>query len=257
MMKRFPFPFLSLAAYFLILSALGNPDTALGAVRFDVVGSPTEVINTGRSEVLGSINLIVRGTGNVTGTSPGGAVQIGLLWGDPALQIDNTAASGVRVFYSSAFTSASPSILSLGNRDLGGRCAGYLILNLQAGTPLTEGDYLRIEGIRGRIDLSSALTPGTDLYVTLQSANNPAACSFSVDRLRVATSFRGLKMDVASDGLSYVVHITEGFARAFVDADAGDDGLRNNDRVDSGGNPLGGPANSTQVLIRLDGIPDP
>jgi len=35
-----------------------QPDVA-ASTRFDVVGSPTEVINTGRSEVLGSLNLVV------------------------------------------------------------------------------------------------------------------------------------------------------------------------------------------------------
>src|SRR6266542_481553 len=95
-----------------VMLGICRPQIAGGAVRYDVVGSPTEVINTGRSEVTGSINLIVRGTGNVTGTSSGGSAQIGMLYASPAMQIDNTTASGIRLFFSSGFLIASPSIVS-------------------------------------------------------------------------------------------------------------------------------------------------
>jgi hypothetical protein len=244
------------AAAILYLLSVDPARSACGAVRFDAVGAPTEVINTGRSEVLGSLNLFARGTGNVTGTATGGAVQIGLVFFDPALQIDNTTTSGIRLFSSPGFAAASPSIVDLGNRDLGGRCVGFLTINLQPGAKPAEGDFLRIEGIRGRIDASDGVIPGTGLFVSLQSANDPSACSFSANQLRVATTFKGLKIEIVSTELNYEIQIAEGFARAFVDRDAGDDGNNRNDRVDSGGNPAGMPTNSTQLQIRLDGIPD-
>jgi len=59
-------------------------------VRWDVVPSPTEVITIGRSEVVGSITLFSHTVGERTGTSQGGDAQIGIIFTNPALQIDNT-----------------------------------------------------------------------------------------------------------------------------------------------------------------------
>jgi hypothetical protein len=243
---------------FLMLSALVLPASgnyAFSAVRFDVVGSPTEVINTGRSEVLGSINLIVRGSGSITGTSTGGQTQIGLVFSRPALQIDNDGASGILVYFSPGFAAANPTLISIENRQVGGQCMGFLTLNLLPGATPAEGDFIRIEGIRGRIDLSTAVAPGTDLYVDLQSINDPAATSFYPESLRVAKSLEGMTAAVLSDVFGFQIRVTESFPRAFVDSDAGDDGVNSNDRVDSAGNALGAPTQSTQVIIQLDGVP--
>src|SRR4030095_3136500 len=97
---------LPVLAGLLCLLLMGFAGASYGAVRFDVVGSPTEVINTGRSEVVGSINLIVRGTGNLTGTSTAGCNQIGIIYTNPAMQIDNTRTTGIRIFFSSGFALA-------------------------------------------------------------------------------------------------------------------------------------------------------
>ena len=243
----------SLVFYALMLAALASP--AFSSVRFDVVGSPTEVINTGRAEVLGSISLIVRGTGNVTGTSSGGASQVGFLFSRPALQIDNTAGSGIVVFFSPGFAPAAPSLTGIENQVIGGQCMGFITLNLLPGAVLSDGDYIRIEGIRGRIDASAAVVPGTDLFVDLQSINDPAATSLSLDRVRVAKSLEAMTAEGVSDDLGLRIRVTEGFARAFIDMDANDDGINSNDRTDSASGALGAPTNSTQVSIRLDGIP--
>jgi len=122
--------------------------------------------------------------------------------------------------------------------------------------------------------------------------NDPAAQNFTPDVVRVAKSFDGINVKIVPDTLllcfptlgkppgaetTYSITITEGFARAFVDADANNDnaeaGGLGNDRVDSGGqtapqvyeagNPpaagtaahLGAPSNSTQLLIWFESIP--
>jgi hypothetical protein len=280
---------LPLLAGLLCLLLLGFAATSNAAVRFDVVPSPTEVINTGRSEVTGSVNLIVRGTGNVTGTSTGGDVQIGLIYANPAMQIDNGLGSGIRIFFSTGFIPANPSIFDVANRDINGRLSGFITINLMPGATPSEGDFIRIEGVRGRISSSQALTPGTDLFVDLQSINDPAANSFTPDVVRVAKSLDGMSIDIDSDALllcfpsegkppgqstDYNIQIREGFARAFVDEDSNNDGVfgGGTDRVDSGGyttesgsppfsgnmvSPisLGDPLTSTQFLIMLEGIP--
>jgi hypothetical protein len=238
----------------LLVAAWVNP--CYSAVRFDVMGSPTEVINTGRSEVLGSIGLYVRGSGNLTGTSGGAATLIAFTFGLPALQIDNNAMSGIRVIASAGFSAAAPTLISIENRSLGGPCVGVLTLSLLPGATPVEGDFIRIEGVRGRIDASTAIIPGTDLFVDIQAVNDPIATSFSRDRIRVATSYAGMSARVLRDSSGFQILVTEGFARAFVDQDANDDGVNANDRPDSLGNALGAPANSTQITIRLEGIPE-
>jgi hypothetical protein len=231
------------------------------------VPSPTEVINTGQSEVTGSVNLIVRGTGNVTGTSLGGNTQIGLIYSNPNMMIDNNTGTGIQIFYSTGFDDANPTIFDVANRDINGRSSGFITINLEAGATPVEGDYIRIEGVRGQISSSQALTPGTDLFVDLQSINDPTANSFTPDRVRVAKSLDGMGFSISSDSLllcfptdgkpagqstDYYIRISEGFARAFVDDDSNN---FDTDRVDSGGNLLGDPTVSTHFLFMLEGIP--
>jgi len=260
---------LVLAGFCLLL--MGFAGTSYGAVRFDVAAGPTEVINTGRSEVLGSARLIVRGTGNVTGTSLGGDVQIAFIYTNPAVQIDNDEDSGIALYYSPGFVSAAPSILVVENREINGRCTGYISINLKAGATPVEGDYIVLDGVRGRIDASLAITPGTDLYVDLQSINDPAATTFTPDRTRVAKSLDGMNVEIEPDNLllcfppygkapgaealAYYIEISEGFQRAFVDDDAADDGSKTNDRVDTGTALLGDPTNPTWFAVWLEQIP--
>jgi hypothetical protein len=53
----------------------------------------------------------------------------------------------------------------------------------------------------------------------------------------------------------YAITITEGFARAFVDADDLNDGATDTDRVDSERAPLGDPTQSTRFLFSMQDIP--
>jgi len=288
---------LPVLAGLLCLLLMGFAGASYGAVRFDVIPSPTEVITTGRSEVLGSINLVVRGTGNVTGTALSGAAQIGIIYNNPAVQIDNTTSTGIKIFFSSGFasaftktaTSGAVGIVRVENIDLNGKYVGFITLNLAPGATPAENDYIRVEGVRGRIDASgTGLTPGTNFFAQMQSINDPAAAQFQPETVRVATSFDGMNIKVTpmnlllcfpptglAPGGSYTnsIKITEGFARAFVDADSGAAGVDAADRVDSGGPAgvwttdtvtpiasvagyLGAPTNSTQFYVVLDSIPD-
>jgi hypothetical protein len=254
-----------LLAGLLCFLLLGFAGASYGTVRFDVVPSPTEVINTGRSEVTGSVNLIVRGPGNVTGTATGGDTQIGLIYASPAMQIDNDVDSGIRLIAGNGFPTAS--IVLVENFDLNGRCAGRITINIGGGNPVAENAFLRVEGVRGRIDASNGITPGTDFFVDLQSINDPSANLFTPDVVRVAKSLDGMNVVIAPDSLllcfpttgvppagtaaaDYSITITEGFARAFVDDDA-----ETNERVDSDGDPLGAPDNSTEFLVFMEAIP--
>jgi hypothetical protein len=269
---------LSLLAGLLCLLLMGFAGASYGAVRFDVVPSPTEVINTGRSEVLGSANLVVFSTG-LTGTATGGDAQIGLIFAN-GVQIDNNTNAGIKLTFSSSFQSGTsvPYIVAVQNLSITGRCSGFITINIPAGRTVQANDYIRVEGVRGRIDLSDGAVAGTDLYVQLQSINDPAANTFFPETVRVAKSLPGLRVDVKDANLllcfpilgvppntaapNYYIRITEGFVRAFVSADGN---IFN--RVDSGNlnlqapltpvapGLLGAPTNSTQIRVVLNSIP--
>jgi len=63
---------------------------------------------------------------------------------------------------------------------------GFFTLNLLPGAVLSDGDYIRIEGIRGRIDASAAVVPDADLFVDLQSINDPRQRAYP----RIASGWR-------------------------------------------------------------------
>jgi len=269
---------LSLLAGLLCLLLMGFAGASYGAVRFDVVPSPTEVINTGRAEVLGSANLVVFSTG-LTGTATGGDAQIGIIFSN-GVQIENNTNGGIKLTFSSNFQNGTsiPTIVSVQNLSITGRCSGFITINIPAGRTVQANDYIRVEGVRARIDLSDGAVAGTDLYAQLQSINDPAANTFFPETVRVAKSLPGLKVDVkdanvllcfpplgvvpGANAPDYYIAITEGFVRAFVSADGN---IFN--RVDTG-NPnlqspltpvvpglLGAPTNSTQVRVVLNSIP--
>jgi len=180
---------LPLLAGLLCLAFMGFAGTSFAVVRWEVVPSPTEVITIGRSEVVGSITLFSKSIGDVTGTSAGGNAQVGIIFTNPAMQIDNTTSTGIRLITSPNLASAT--VINVENKDINGRCSGFITINLPYGITTVAGDFVRVEGVRGRIDLSGppqGITAGTDLYASIQSINDPAANLFTPDIVRVAKS---------------------------------------------------------------------
>jgi len=272
-----------------LLLLMGFAGASYGAVTFDVRPAASEVITTGMSEVLGSLNMVVVGTGNVTGTSVEGGATLGISFlsnhNASHVEIDNTTKTGIHLFTSDGFSAASAYISAVKNLQLGSFYYGQIEVHMDGDYDLVsedeaiesggelDYDYLRLEGVRGRIAISTAgpTAVGNDLYAKLQSIGDPDAFSFANTQdieYRVATSYPGMTVSVTS-GTSLllcfpssgfygdrhpeydsVITITEGFARAFVDMDAGSE-----DRVDTDSNLLGSPTNSTQVKVFLTNIP--
>jgi len=263
---------LPILAGLLCLLLVGFAATSYGVVRWDVVPSPTEVITYGRLEVLGSVTFFARGNGQLSGTSSGGNAQIGIIFTNPSVQIDNTTASGIHLAYNFAagVGASAPTIVLVDNFDLNGRCTGRVTINIPYGITVNEADFIRLEGVRGRIDQSLAITAGTDLYADLQSINDPSANLFTPDRVRVAKSFCPMFVKVKAANLllcfpttgipnngtaipGYSITVTEGFARAFVDRNSS--GVLAKARVDSAQALLGAPTNNTWFMFWLQDIP--
>jgi hypothetical protein len=221
-------------------------------IRWDVFPSPSEVITTGRSEVLGSISLYVQQGQStvVSGNSLGGPTQIGISYSNN-IMIDNS--TGIRV-YAPRFPTDSVTA-TIQNLNITGRCQGFITLNIPPGITLFAGDVIRVDGVRGRIDLSDGSNAGTNLYAQMQSVNDPSANLFYPETIRVATSYPGMLVTaVTSDTVTlclpdygkmanatpgYGITIQEGFVRAFVAADSNRSGPDSSDRVDSFGQLLG------------------
>jgi hypothetical protein len=259
---------LPVLAGLLCLVLMGFAGTSFAVVRWEVVPSPTEVITIGRSEVIGSITMFSHNVGDVTGTSNGGNAQIGIIFTNPALQIDNTITTGIRLITSNNLSAAT--IVNVENKDINGRCSGFITVNLPYGVTTVAGDFIRVEGVRGRVDLSGppqGITAGTDLYAAIQSINDPSANLFTPDIVRVAKTLCPYFVTITKDTLllcfpptgkytgspTYSITITEGFARAFVDANS--NGTTAKARVDSSTALLGAPTTNTSFTIYLRDIP--
>jgi len=263
---------LTLLAGLLCLLLMGFSGTSYGQVKppikWDVFPSPTEVITTGRSEVLGAISFYVQyGQGTVvTGNSLGGPTQLGIQFNE-GVQIDNTTTTGIRVYAPKFATSGTYAIgVSVENRNIvptPTRCQGFITLTIPAGVTLVDGDVIQLVGVRGRIDLSDGLNAGRNLTAQAQSINDPSANVFYPETVRVATSYPGMIVTaVNSDTLTlclqpygkdnnntpgYYITIQEGFARAFVAKDSNNANVDLTDRTDGNGFILGQPDYSTST----------
>jgi hypothetical protein len=302
---------LALLAGLMCLLLMVFSGASYGAIRWEVVSAPTEVINSGRSEVLGSITLTVEpGQGTVsTGNVAGGPAQIGILYNNN-MQIDNTTVStsttlntsptGVRagiyrqfvsgavlittILYSFPICPNSLGCITVQNFDITGtgNFAGLITLNMPQNMLLQDNDFVRVDGVRGRIDLSDLSQPNRDASVKLQSINDPSANQFTIDIIRVATSFLPMNVAVTSAQAVFClppfgapngaflhppssqIRVTENFNRAFVARDSGATNLSSGvtalgpdftDRLDTQAQILGQPTNGTMLKVYLTNIP--
>jgi hypothetical protein len=289
-----------LASFSCLLLMVFSGAAYSATVHWTVTGNATEVITTGRSEVAGSVTLIVDdpalafpGASVLSGTPAGGVTQLGITYGlnsnsNFPIQIDNQPDSGIRV-YGPAFASAGLPlgliVQNITSLSPTGQCSGFITIIIQPGVPLKNGDTIKVDGVRLRVDVSQANTVNTDIWVQVQSINDPTGNTFSPDTVRVAKSWPPLLVSTAVDVaylcyrnwgnpsgpdafLAQKITITEGFTRAFVAKDSNGAGVDSTDRVDNGGpNSLGGPfpgnlanflglpLNGTQVKVYLSGIP--
>jgi len=255
---------------------MGFTGAANAVIRWDVYPSPTEVIHSGRSEVLGSVTLVVQPNQTVpivTGNSLGGPTQIGIIYNN-GMMIDNSNnATGIRVYTNNTGFATTPITFTVANIDVTGTgtYAGLLTLNIPGNVTMNVGDVIRVDGVRGRVVLSTLATPGNDGFAQMQSVNDPAGNQFFPETIRVAKSFIPMLVTVASDTatlclppygrangatlLNQSITVKENFVRAFVAKDSNGVGPDSTDRLDSTRQILGSPTNGTELRIILNGIP--
>jgi len=204
-----------LLAGLLCLLLMGFTGAANAVIRWDVFPSPSEVINSGRSEVLGGITFVVAQNNSpipvTTGNIAGGPSQIGILFQN-RVQIDNAMTTGIRVYTNNVALASTVAVCNAScnpaqmwvtaqNIDStgGGVYSGYLTLNIPGGISMAVGDAIHIDGVRGRIDRSDLAAAGSDGYAQAQSINDPASNQFFPEQFRVAKSYIPMTVVVATD----------------------------------------------------------
>jgi len=246
---------LSLLAGLFCLLLMGFTGAANAVIRWDVFPSPTEVINSGRSEVLGSITLVVQQNQPapiISGNALGGATQIGVLLQN-RMMIDNNVLSGIKLYTNNSTLPAPCTSGPTGctgtnfwvwaqNIDPSGTgtYVGFLTINIPGGYTMFAGEVIQVDGIRGRIDKSDLATANNDAYAQMQSINDPAGNQFFPETIRIAKSLIPMTVALTSETatlcqltygaansallVAHKIRVKEVFNRAFVARDSNSSG---------------------------------
>jgi hypothetical protein len=258
---------ISMALAALVLVVLAGTGSAFAqTVTFSVGTAPTEVANTGRSEVMGQLTNTAGVTCSPGGigaepdgfcVSTAGTIQVTY----DRTPIDNTTATGITVCETIAGVTtcnAPGTYLTTGAVTVTpGVNGGVVSFGVNGGVDFQSGDQLIISGVRGQIDLSGA---GIEIRAILTTSPSTIA-SFSPtnevvarpkDPLTIAFGAWTILQCRPTVGTGKVT-VTEGFSTAFVDH--GDitevtwPGAPLNPR------PLFGGTNNSRINIVLTGLP--
>lgn len=238
---------------------------AQGTASFLLTTTPTDVARTGRSEVLGQVQLTAPATcaSHGCGTSAGSIVITYL-----GVQLDNSTGTGIQVCELVApevTPKCSPTAgtyitgtVTVSNPPQGGTVSFGVNALTSGSTGLSAGDQVTIEGARGRIDLSSYNTPfgsapssSNDIPAELTASPSTIASATPVQQT-VARAKDAMTIKVsAADILECIgtgtptVTVEELFASAFVDHTSPPSDPR----------PLFGGNANTEVNLVVSGLP--
>ena len=215
-------------------------------VTYQVTSAPTFVINTGRAEVLGAVRITAQDAG------PSIASVVEFLYEN--IGCDNDATSGIGILATGAYM-GKVFLAAVANTPAG--CVVSVVI-LGALAPAV-GDFIEIQGVRGRVDLSPAGAPsvGVDIDARLNASPSGSSLFTAPSIVRVATSAVELTTSVQIACLapplvpSPEVTVTEGFDGAFVQHVASVMGTA----VPADARPLAGGINNTQIRIAVADIP--
>lgn len=250
--------FLLVATFVLCLSLTANAQTVFHTVS----STPTDVIQTGLSEVLGAVRL------TVPGTPPSGATVASTINFQYDVPITNLPAAtqplginvangtvsdirGITVTVTGGFINPGVSVTVSNNSTT----AGQLTISIPAGLIVAANDNIQISGVRGRITGKSV---GQDVNVTIQANPSTSHSFVNVSVVRVSRANEGLTTIVTGRAeplcnptLEPTITITEGFPGAFVQhiTSAGGSGIPFDARPRYGAN------RNTQVRITVTSLP--
>jgi len=238
-MKRF----LGLTTILLFLGV----GVAQAQITYTVTTVPTFVIESGMAEVLGGVRITASNTGTTV------ASTINYFYSTPC---DNNTGNGITltVFTTGALTATFAATTPVTNT--GGGC--IVAVTVPGALAANAGDYIEIDGVRGRVALTSSVagsiitatltaTPSNSSFFTVPNVGNVAISEPGYTQAVVP----GVVLQcVGTASPNPTLTITEGFNAAFVDYDksVSDTAAPLNER------PVYGATNNTQVHINLSNI---
>ncbi|MCI0724509.1 MAG: hypothetical protein L0338_36930, partial [Acidobacteria bacterium] len=215
--------FLLVAAFMLCLSLTANAQTVFHTVS----STPTDVIQTGLSEVLGAVRL-TKPAAPASGTTVASTISFqydvpitNLPAATQPLGINVTSGivsdiRGITVTVTGGYKNALVTVTVSNNSA----SAGQLTVSIPAGLTIADGDYIEVSGVRGRI---TGKTVGVDVNVTIQANPSTSHSFVNVSVVRVSRANEGLTTivtgvaePICNPSAEPTVTITEGFPGAFV-----------------------------------------
>lgn len=218
-------------------------------VTYQITSTPTFVINTGRAEVVGSVRITALNAG------PTVASTIQVLY--QGLSCDNNFTSGVQFFASGAYAAgAAPTGQTVTNTS-----AGCIVsFTIPGAVATVAGDFLEVQGVRGRIDFFGGVTNiGQNINASLNATPSNSSLFTAPTTVVVATTAVGLNVGTITPttilqcvGITTApsIVIQEGYNGAFVQHVA-----QGTIAVPTAARPVFGAVNNTQVRITLTSLP--
>jgi len=214
-------------------------------VAYQLTSTPTFVIDTGRSEVLGEFRI----TATTTGPSIASTIEVFF----QSVACDNDTTSGMSLTATGVFSGVA-SISSVNNAPVGCMVAFTVPGGL---SPAAGKDYIELDGVRGRIDLSgigdggnvTAIVSASPSTSTLFTAPNAGVVGTVEPGLSVSASALNVAQGTSGNP---TVTIIEGFNAAFVQNVTT---ITYGSPPPSNPRPLDGANANTQVRIVVSGLP--
>ena len=222
--------------------------TASAQVSHQVSSTPTDVIRSGKAEVMGEIRLMVFPAATQTSTSsaifityPGVAID-NLFSGSLEVPATGTLATpgGINLSLTGGYINPATPVTVSASNSTGG---GVLGITIPAGLTLNAGDAIFVDGVRGDV---TGLPSGSSVLASLSATPANAHSFLNVSEARVAMTNPGLVISTQATpncGVSTIT-VTEGFPSAFVQTTPPPPAAR----------PSYGASANTQVHILVGGI---
>ncbi len=222
--------------------------TASAQVSHQLSSTPTDVIRSGKAEVLGEIRLMVFPAAAQTTLSSAifisyrGVTLDNLFSGPLTVPASGTLAApgGITLSVTGGYINpATPVTMSVSN----GASGGVLSILIPTGLTLNAGDAIFVDGVRGDV---TGLPNGGSVVASLSATPANAHSFLNVSEAKVAVTNSGLVVSTQAQpncGVSTVM-VTEGFSSAFVQSTP----------TPTHGRPAYGASANTQIRIVVGGI---
>jgi hypothetical protein len=238
------------------LCVFGFAIKASAQLTHQVSSTPVDVIQTGVTEVMGEVRLVmINNPSHADETTMGGTINV--LYQD--VPITDLGAFGALT--AGHLTNGKIDIVLTGGYLTGAVTAqavntaagGLVTVSIPGGLTIVEGNTITINGVRATV---TGKPVGADVNASIQSLPSNAHSFINVSTVRVARTNVGLLVDVTAKTSALclspqypTIQLTEGFPGAFVQYVTDGGTFPANPR------PKYGAVNNTEIKIQVVGVP--